>query len=104
MADHPVPGELLMNAYAALRITEAHGCPYCGAISGEYCTTSTGERCRDPHILRVNMAKRAATRILARGSGEKVPCPAECGDDLTLALSGWVRHTRTNVFECGARS
>jgi hypothetical protein len=50
------------------------------------------------------MAKRAATRILARGSGQSVPCPAECGDALTLALSGWVRHASTNVFECGAIS
>jgi hypothetical protein len=93
-----------MNAYAALKIMDAHGCPHCGAITGEYCTTSTGLRAQTPHILRINMAKRAATRTLSRGSGESVPCPAECGDQLILALSGWVRHRITNVFECGATS
>jgi hypothetical protein len=93
-----------MNTYTALKITDAYGCPHCGAIIGEACTTSTGLRAQAPHILRINMAKRAATRTLARGSGQSAPCPAECGDTLTLALSGWVRHAKTNVFECGARS
>ncbi|MFL6289195.1 MAG: hypothetical protein ACJ73L_12440 [Actinomycetes bacterium] len=93
-----------MNAYAALKITDAHGCPHCGMPSGDYCVTTTGLRAQTPHVLRTNAAKRAATRVLSRGSGESVPCPAECGDRLTLALSGWVRHQTTNVFECGATS
>jgi hypothetical protein len=88
-----------MNAYAALRITGKHPCPHCGAISGEYCTTSSGERCRDPHVLRINMAKRA----VAKGR-EPVPCPTECGDDLVLVDGCWVLHTRTERFECGVVS
>jgi hypothetical protein len=85
-----------MNAYAALRITDKHPCPHCGAISGEYCMTSTGERCRDPHVLRINMAKRAAAHGVG---GEARPCPTECGDDLTLD-GNWVKHVRTGTFEC----
>jgi hypothetical protein len=92
-----------MNAYAALKITDAHPCPYCDAITGEYCTALTGALTRDPHVLRINMAKRATARV-----GKPVPCPAECGDDLVVVDHGiggwWVQHARTDRFECGRES
>lgn len=90
-----------MNVYAALRITDAHPCPHCGAVTGEYCTTSTGNRTQAPHVLRTDMAKRAAVHGVG---GESRPCPAGCGDDLNLVLwSGAVLvvHARTLRFECG---
>lgn len=92
-----------MNAYTAIKITDAHPCPHCDAITGEPCITSSGERAQSPHILRINMAKRAAVR-----EEGPVPCPAGCGDDLTLgpfagwAGTRWITHVRIGVFECEA--
>lgn len=92
-----------MNAYAALKITDAHPCPHCGAITGHACATETGTATRNPHVLRVNAAKRAAVR-----EEGPMPCPAGCGDDLILGpftgLAGtrWIVHVRTSRFECGA--
>lgn len=83
-----------MNHYAVIKICAAHPCPHCDAHEGQSCKTSTGNPC-PPHILRINMAKRAAVR----GAESSVPCPAGCGDALRLEGT-WVKHVRTGVFEC----
>lgn len=71
----------------------AHTCPGCRANPGDPCRSKMRRKTK-PHVLRINVAKRAA----APGD-----CPA-CGMGLVITrdrLGSTITHTGTGSFGCG---
>lgn len=73
----------------------AHTCPGCRANPGDPCRSKMRRKTK-PHILRINVAKRAAS---------PGTCPA-CGAELTTtkgSLSNTISHVGTGRFDCEAK-